>query len=363
MNINQIIQITTSNSGQSAKLEDLSLPLILAEASLLPAAFTDAERVRVYTSIDQLIADGFDQTLSAYKICQAIFQNGLSKILIGKKITADTNYSDTLEAVSVINNDFYAVLIASQNDDDIKNVAQYVQSRNMIFFACTKSADVISATDTDDVASYLKDNSLNRTVIFYDSVTRVEASVAGAFLATPIGRRRIAYLSSLAGANISSLSASQSNTLKNKNCSFYVKIANVPLLIENVQNIKSSITVIMLIDCLKQIIQTTLLTHLTRNKVSYDSQGIETVRNVIIRASTSALEQKILSHVSKEMIAKKMGVLENQVAGYCQLGFALVMPAIEDISEANLSSGLLDGIFFTGEIAGSIMKISINLSL
>jgi hypothetical protein len=363
MNINQLIQVNVSTTRGFAQLEDLGLPLVIGSQSSFPISFTDAERIRAYSSMSSFEADGFSSGTQLYDLCKSIFANGISKILVGKKITIDASYVDAIDAISVINNDFYAILIDSQIATDIKDVAGYVQGKQNLFLACSKDSSILDGSNSADISSYLKDNSLNRTELFYDSATRLDGAVAGALLSASVGKDRVAFLSNLSNITPSALSQSQFDVLKNKNCSCYTTVAGINLVIENTSSIYSSAAANRNADWFKSQIQISILNYLSKNKIPFSDAGISIVENLIIQVAVNALNYGVLSYSTKFDIASKLGILESQVSGYNALGFSLQMPSFNSISASDVASGFLGNIFFTGRLSGNIIKFAVNLNI
>lgn len=134
----------------------------------------------------------------------------------------------TLNAITTVDNSWYAVMIESHTDADILAVAGQVEGMKKVFATSTSSLDV-KGTGTTDVFSKLKALAYQRTFGLYSATADTEypeAAWVGYQLQEQPGSNTWAY-KALTGATVSVLSDTESTNIHNKNASTYEAVGGL----------------------------------------------------------------------------------------------------------------------------------------
>lgn len=133
-----------------------------------------------------------------------------------------------INAVTAVDNSWYALMIESHDDDDILAVAGQVEGMKKVFATSTSSTDV-KGTGTTDVFSKLKALAYQRTFGLYSATADTEypeAAWVGYQLQEQPGSNTWAY-KALSGTAVSVLSDTESTNIHNKNASTYEAVGGL----------------------------------------------------------------------------------------------------------------------------------------
>lgn len=149
------------------------IPLILgdeAEGNTL-----DGDRVRTYLDADAVDADETAGFLSAYvagAVKAGFSQNpSPAEIKVGRVDTVGTeSYADALNAISLVDDDFYGVAADSRLAADQVDVAQWAEARDRFFVLQSDDPQWLTADIAGDYSALLDFE--NSAVIFHDDDTQ-----------------------------------------------------------------------------------------------------------------------------------------------------------------------------------------------
>ena len=170
LSLNEIVKVTINLSPLAAVRNAFNLGLIIGTSTVIPTS----ERIRKYTSTDDMLSDGFTLFSPEYIAASIFLEQTLvpTYVYIGRQdLTATETPLQAVTACRLANSDWYAVTFANVIPKaDILAVAGYVNSctPSTAFFATTHDSDVPTAT-AGNVLLSLKALSYKRTLTQYST--------------------------------------------------------------------------------------------------------------------------------------------------------------------------------------------------
>lgn len=309
---------------------------IQAEAEVTTAVSDGTDTITI------TFADNYEHTAAAV-VTLGVSQAG---VVFATTTTALSAIVAGLNDAVGYDNDWYAPMIYSRTDADILAVAKWVQANGAanpkLFFAQSDSAGILDAGDATDIASVLQAGAYFRTSIWYHALDAeyLEGGLAGGQLPSNAGSITWAY-KSVSGVTVDSLTSAQKSAAHGKACNTYDTVASTNVTEEG--KVSDSpfewIDVIRGVDWVQVNMAADIFTLLvTSPKVPYDTNGIGLIGGIVKDVLSRAQGQGILSTDDTPVVT---------------------LPAIEDISAADKGNRVLNGITFTGVLAGAVQKINI----
>jgi hypothetical protein len=235
---------------------------------------------------------------------------------------------------------WYTLILCSRTKADIENAAAHIETLGRDFYACTADADVFGNV-AGNVAATIKATGAVRTCILYsaDAAHFPEASLAALIRTKNPGAAPLQYRT-LPGVTADVLSPTQQSNLTTNNVISYIPMLNLYLTFGAKAIGGEWMDVIEGIDALKSDMQTGVFNALvgTDTKVPYTDAGIATVE-APVRASLlrfSDAQHNLLS------------------------AFAITVPKAADITQADKTNRVLNGMDFDGTLAGAILSATIT---
>ena len=268
---------------------------------------------------------------------------------------AGAEYADTTPAATSIvaclvaavneNNDWYAICIHSRTAGEILAVASWVQAQGSanpkLFFAQSSDAAILTA-DTTDAASVLQAKASFRTSIWYhaDDAEYLDGGVIGGQLPSDAGSITWAY-KTVSNVTVGTLTSGEKAYCHSKACNTYDTVASINITEEG--KVSDSpfewIDVIRGVDWLQTNLQADVYTVKVNNpKVPYTTEGLALIGATVSNRLATAQARGILSTDTKPVV---------------------VIPKIEDVPLEDKGNRVLNGVTFTGVLAGAIQKINI----
>ena len=309
------------------------------------------DRVATVTSIDDMLEMGFAVDSEMYKAAQAAF----SQTPRPRQVKLGRLYSNEaiaigMTAIKAVDNDFYGVILASHEKQDVLDMAAYVETQTMLFGTSTDEAGAYAQASTDDVLSQLKNNEYYRT--FCDvrkdaSDYEESAKMARCFAIDPGGETWA--LKSLASVKTDGWTETEYTTIKNKNGNTYEKVRNISVTQNGKVVAGEWIDIIRFRDWLVEEIQTNVFTLLKNNdKVPYTDAGIAMVENVVRKALEDGQDRGGIAPTEYD---------ENNNENP---GFVLTVPLASEITATQKATRDLKDIKFTARMAGAIHTVEIK---
>ena len=366
--IDRVIDLEIDLAATSAEAEDLSLPLLVGEASEFPVGFTDVQRIKTYFDLASIASDGFETTSKIYKLAESMFAQGtLNQVAIGKKISTDASYKDAITKISEKNNDWYGLTITSRVKADILSACDFAESNSKLGSFASSDEEIIDSNSTTDVASEMKKKAYSNSYITYHEEADDEyidgASLAG-LLGSDAGNYSLAY-KTLAGITVDNPSSTAINTLETKKCNYYTPLAKVNAFFWGTTPAGQMVALTRDLFWFKRQIQLAEINKFFNNKtIKLNPRGIAIIESGIITVCDQAIKQQVMRSATKKEIATDLGITEDKVEGYrADFGYALVMPDITNPMNFESSTKTLKNVEFTGKIADEIHRLSLKFRL
>ena len=334
--LDSIIQIQLTRASTPVATASFQNVLILAEFD------TFAERTRTYTSMAGVGAD-FDAADEVYKIATKLFgQSGVgavpASVVVGRKDALET-WVDALDAVSIDNNTWYALIAATQDAAEQELLSDAINASRKIY--ALSSADATSTTTgTTDIGAVLSAKSAGRTLGVYLPTAATdypEAAWVGAQLAYTPGSNDWDF-KRIQGATVSKLSETQKVNLREKNWNFYTEVGGVSVMQDGNMFDGLPVDEQIGIDWLYARLQEGIYFRLINSlKIPMTNPGLAIIENEI---------RSVLSQ------AEANGLIDK--------GWKVTTPDVLSIPE-NLRAQRTAGVFvFRARLAGSIRKLNIE---
>jgi len=254
--------------------------------------------------------------------------------------------SGSLSNASSENNDWYGLAIHSRLVADIEEASDWVQgqgtSNPKLFFAQNASADILNPALSTDICSVLTAKSAFRTAVMYhaDDAEYADCAWMGGQLPNDPGSITWAY-KSLSLVTVDTFAAGEKAAAHAKNCNTYDTVAAVNITEEGkvCDSPFEWLDVIRGVDWIQVNMTVDLFTLLVNlPKIAFDSKGIGAIKGTI---------QNTL------LIAQNMGILSKDVPA------VVFVPDLADVPPADKGNRVLNGVTFTGVLAGAIQKINV----
>lgn len=347
MALKDIVSVNITRETTSVAVAAFNVPLILSTfaTSKTTTAFT---RARSYGSIKELTDDGWTSSDAVYKMANAIFAQNpcVSRVVVGRADSGDADVAASLAAVQAEDNSWYGIVVDQAFEDDVADIAAWVEANKRLGFYWTTDADVPDATKTTDIASTLKGMAYDRAVTIWnpmpmDGATEKpdypDAAWVGEGFPYEPGTSTWAYktLKGISPANVSG----KETVLQNKNCNYYSEVGGVNVTQEGKVASGEWIDIIIGTDWIEARLRETVFGAFANNrKVPYDDSGIGMIKGLVKGVLSDAAGMGILQADSIEVTA----------------------PSYAEIPQADRIARKLPNVKFRALYQGAIQKTAIE---
>lgn len=316
------------------------------------------------------IADGLADKITADQGAQVTAEASAGTISITKKdadfaLTVSSNLSaevgsareDIAASMAAITNeddDFYGVILASRNPDDIMAMAEWAESHTKLFVTAIAEEGAKDRTVSTDTGSKLQKKEYYRTMCWYHELADTEyldaAIMARCFTIQPGGEtwanKRLASISA------DNLTETQYQALADKNISTFEKFRNIAITQTGKVAAGEWTDVIRFRDWLVEEIKANVFNLLIiRDKVPYLDEGITAVESVIRKALEDGQD------------AGGIAPNEYDEDGNLNLGYDVSVPLAASITPNQKATRVLKDIKFVARLAGAIHAVRVTGSL
>lgn len=267
-----------------------------------------------------------------------------------KSIAADASWTEALNKIKEANNDWYAISVAARRFDNQQECAQWIQSNLKLGGLCSGDP-IMTDEETGDIAAWAKLNNLDHVFVMFHPDAKLanpaddvlaatdpvpEAAYFGKMLVKQPGSATWKF-KKMASIPTYDLKQGQVTNLENKNATWYMTSADVPMTSNGQVASGEYIDVIHGLDWLKARIQNLVFTALNNmDKVPLTDEGVQ----MVVSPLKAALEE-----------GKKHGILASYEIEY---------PAVAEVSITDKGKRFLPDINWTGVLAGAIHATKIN---
>lgn len=240
LNLNQIVDVSVEVSPTAAPRAEFNQLLIIGTTGLsLPGdnAITTTERLREYTSLADMLTDGFVTTDAEY-LAAALYMGqspAPDTFWIGVRDNTSSPEETVLEALTacrVKQANWYIAYSTDVDATELAAIALYVESAvpSTIFAYQVATSDVlIEDVVPDDICTTLKDGSYSRVIGMYSTSAHAIAGIMGVGCGLNSGLANSAFTlfgKTITGATTEDLTSSQKAIVEGKNCNLYLNYAN-----------------------------------------------------------------------------------------------------------------------------------------
>jgi hypothetical protein len=349
--LDRIVDVVITRQTTTPTMESFDGLLIVAE--FLKASITPAfeERVRPYSSLNEIATAGFGTTTFVYRAAAKIFsQNPApSRIFIGRKLTGVDGTEDfptALAAMALENASWYGLVVFTRTQADQEDVADWVEANKKLCIVASGDVNNVNAAYNSTpacIGDYLKLNSLERTGVIYhpdagdvDDEPCIDAAWFGKMFPKAPGSATWAY-KTLTGVPTYALTETQFNNAESKNCNVYTSIADVACTQMGQVGSGEYLDIIQGLDWLSARIQNLIFTPIVNlDKVPFTDAGVQ-VESAQLK---TALEE---------------GITQGILASY-----EVTVPLVADVSQANKAARTLPDLKFTAILAGAVHKVQVR---
>jgi len=327
---------------------------ILIASEFLMGSWTNAwgatERVRIYTSLAAMVADGCPVASYAYLAAAAIFSQSpcVTQVFIGRKLTGgdgSENWTVALTAMAAVSATlaaWYAVVCSERTGSNQQLIAAWVEANKKICILASADTTIPTATTTD-IAAYCQTSTFTRTtVIYHPLATGVwttdvvpDAAWMGAAMPYTPGSITLAF-KTLAGVPAYVLSGAQVAFVLGKNGNIYTAIAGVNVTQMGSVGSGEYFDIIWGIDWLQSQIQSNIYSAIIgQPKIPFTDNGIDII-------------------VSQLRAALQTGVVNGLLAS-----FTVTAPLAANVPTSSKQTRSLPSVAFTAKLAGAIHSTTI----
>lgn len=246
----------------------------------------------------------------------------------------------TINAITTVDNTWYAVMIESHAQADVLAVAGQIEGMKKVFATSSQSQDVLT-TGTDDTFSKLKALGYQRTFGIYTDLADTEfpeVAWVGYQLQEQPGSNTWAY-KALSGVTVAPLSDTESPNVHNKSASTYETVGGLNSTIGAKMFGGEWIDVMIFVDWLEQRMKERLWSRMANSKkIPYTSAG------------TAIIEAEIRAQLNDGI---RVGGLANSPAPTVQV------PDVLSVSQVARANRIFEGITFEARLAGAIHFVKI----
>lgn len=189
-NLNDIVSISITRESASVTQANFGTPAIIAEFAT-DKTTTTFVRYRYYASLTEMTEDGWTTSDEVYDAAAAIFAQNpkVSRVMVGRKDSADADWSTALTAILAVNTDWYGFGIIGTKKATITFDADFVTD-NEIDLTINGETVTTVPFNTDNATTYtdLKDQielDITNSAVTVDATARtVEIEIFGDSVAT-----------------------------------------------------------------------------------------------------------------------------------------------------------------------------------
>jgi hypothetical protein len=286
-------------------------------------------------------------TLTSSVFGQGVTYSAIDSLLTHVLLTPNYGIADDLNALMTLNDTWYGISLCSNQDYDIKQLAAAVEGVKKIFIAVSTDSD-IPTNATDDLLSFLKGKSYNRTALMFSEIGndgKESAWMGGQLPQTP-GSNNWAY-KTLVGISPDDLTSNgRSIVIGNpvgqvagKNGNVYTTVGGVNITQMGVMVGGRYMDITIGVDWLESTLQTSIYQQLVNLvKIPYTNLGV----SVLIQAVQEVISQ---------------GIVNGLIDGNRPISIS--SPKVEDVPFSQRANRVAPTISFSCFLAGAIDSVKV----
>lgn len=271
------------------------------------------------------------------------FDQAASVFTVGD-ITADPGIAAELAAISVADDDWYGLVLASNSPAEILAAAAVIEAQHKVFVAETGDTAARDGTSTTDVAAAVQTAGYKNTAVL------VRKSIAsfgaggwlGGRLTTQPGSDTWAF-KSIAGVDVEAFTAAEKAAIKAKNANYYTLVAGVGVTLNGTAASGQFMDVTRFVHWLIARLQESVFSTLVNApKVPFTDAGVDVVRSALLA-------------VTKQGV--RVGGLAAEPAPQ------VLAPLVADVSDIDRAARRLPDVSVQGRLAGAIHDTDVLVTI
>lgn len=362
LSLNDIVKIIINLSPKAAARSGFNLGLIVGKSGVISAE----TRVKIYSSIEAIAEDGFENDSPEYKAASLYFQQKPrpDKVAIGLWGAEETALQ-AVQACREANREWYAVTLCGAAKEDILSVSEYIEiaSPSSVLFYTTSDADVLANTE-GNVFKTLKALNRLRSLGQYsktpDAVTAIMGYALGANTGLANSAYTLAYKKEI-GVMVDSIGETELQNIKNNNGNVYInRGATYDLFEQGVMANGVPFDEVINLDVLANGVQLSIMDLLTsRPKIPQIDAGVTDIIGAIIPDFEAA--------VNKGFIAPGVwngpGILELNTGDTLTTGYLIQSEPIATQSKADRDARKSPPLYAAIKLAGAIEHVVFQIDV
>lgn len=283
----------------------------------------------------QLTADNAGEGFTVTVNDPALMTNGVT--------TPNVGASSDVQAAIEENDDFYGVMMISNTEGDVMDLAFKVETLRKVFITRSLDPDILTNT-TPNIASRLFDKKFARTALIFsgDVASFPDAAWLGRILPREVGSTTWA-LKTLKGITVDLLTDTQKTNLQNKNVNYYIEAGGRDLTQGGQVAEGEFLDVIRGVDWIQaRMTEEVFLVLASNEKVPFTDAGITLIGNPMNQVLQQATDRGILASPDGELPA-----------------FTVDLPSAIEIPASQKATRVLNDVNFTGTLAGAVHAVDI----
>ncbi|MBS5330575.1 DUF3383 family protein [Limosilactobacillus oris] len=360
--LNDICDISVAVGPTSAVRTSFNLGLIVGKSEQI----TTDERVKVYSKMADLTADGWGGTEPEFLAAQKYFSQSPrpTKVAIGRQDAENETVVQAVTACREANSEWYAAYVCDTQKSDIISLAQYIDSASpeSYLFYDTSDSDIATGAE-GNLFTTLKKNTTHRALGQYSTkTTYAAAGIMGVAMGRNTNTAGSAYTlayKTVNGVEAESLNSTQVTVIKNNNGNYYINRGSVYNLFEmGVSADGTKFDEVLNLDMLSNNIQTAVVSALARSsKIPQTDAGIDNLLNVITEPLEKAREIGFIA----PGVWNTEGVLTVEKGDTLSRGYVIISDSVDNQSQADRESRKAPPIYILIKCAGAIEYVSVKL--
>lgn len=362
LTLDPVVSVTLEITPVSPVRRDLNLGLIIGDS----AHISTTDRVKIYANADEMLTDGFLNTDPEYKAAVLYFSQKPrpQRVAIGVQGVAPETPAQAVTDARAKNAEWYAVAFAKDlTDQEILDVAAYIETTDSVFFYTTSSANVPAGT-VGNIFEVMKGLKYRRSHGFYstDPTKGAVVSIMAYAMTTNFSQANSAYtlnLKSLPGVAVDNLTSVEVATIKNNNGNCYIQRGYTYDVYQFGVNADGSyFDEVHGLDWLKLQIQRNVMDLLTSvRKVPQTDTGVTSIVNAVTAALDGGLRNGLIA--PGVWTGPDIGTLTSGTA--LEKGYFVLAGSVADQSDAERQARIAPPIYAAIKMAGAIHSVVISV--
>jgi hypothetical protein len=364
LSLNDIVQVIVNISPKATARAGFNLGLIVGKSTVISAA----DRVKTYSSLNEMIAAGFTNVMPEYKAASLYFSQSKkpTKVAIGR--WDETGTETALEAITACrtkNAEWYACTICEAVKADILSVAAYIETAtpSSAYFYTTSDADVKAGT-AGNVMETLQGLNYRRTIGQYSTTADAIAAIMGYAMGANTGTANSAYTLAYkqeVGVLTENLTSDEVETIKDYNGNVYIsRGSNSNVFEQGVMADGTPFDEVINLDVLANDIQIGIMDLLVSvPKVPQTEEGISLIYNALTGPLVAALNRGFLA----PGVWNGPAILNLQTGDNLSVGFLIQSETIASQPQADRDARKSPPVYIAVKLAGAIEHVVIQVDV